>query len=68
MLFVLVFQPNERFNEISKFGLVQIGIEMTEEMTMSSFDLSEGRHCLYFFCFTMVDAIGYRCRTWSNLE
>ncbi|VDK21464.1 unnamed protein product [Taenia asiatica] len=34
--------PNERFNEINKLGLVQIGIEMTEEMTMSSFDLSEG--------------------------
>ncbi|KAL5109237.1 pre-rRNA 2'-O-ribose RNA methyltransferase FTSJ3 [Taenia crassiceps] len=34
--------PDERFNEISKLGPVQIGVEVTEEMTMSSFDLSEG--------------------------
>ncbi|KAL5960466.1 Run domain Beclin-1-interacting and cysteine-rich domain-containing protein, partial [Taenia solium] len=41
-LFLRRSYPNERFNAINKSGLVQIGIEMTEEMTMSSFDLSEG--------------------------
>ncbi|KAH9284806.1 Run domain Beclin-1-interacting and cysteine-rich domain-containing protein [Echinococcus granulosus] len=34
--------PNERLNEISQFDPVQIGIEMTEDMTMSSFDSPEG--------------------------